>query len=146
MKVILMSDVKALGRRGAVVDVSDGYAHNFLFPQNLAVQATAASLARMREEEAKSVRVAKKGEAEARKLASKLDGFEVLVSEKASDAGTFFAAVTAKTVAAVLKKAGFGVSADMIEMDPFKEPGERDVLVNLPNGFEATIKVIAEST
>lgn len=145
MKVILMTDVKALGRRGEVVNVSDGYALNFLFPQNLAVQATAQAIQRMREQEDKAVRVAKKGETESRKLASRLDGFELLFQEKTSESGTLFAAINAKSVAAGLKKAGFGVTADQIEMEPMKEPGERDVLVNLPNGFEATVKIIVES-
>lgn len=145
MKVILMTDVKALGRRGEVVNVSDGYALNFLFPQNLAVQATAQAVQRMRDQEAKAVRVAKKGEGEAKKLASRLDGFELVLQEKASESGTFFAAVNAKTVASGLKKAGFGVTPDQVEMDPMKEPGERDVTVNLPNGFEARIKIIVES-
>jgi large subunit ribosomal protein L9 len=145
MQVILMSDVKALGRRGQVVNVSDGYALNFLFPQNLAVQATGSSLQRMAEQEAKAARVAKKGESEARKLASRLEGFEVLLQEKASEGGTFFAAVGAKAVAAALKRAGFGVSEEEIEMDSMKEPGEQEALVNLPNGFEAHIRVIVES-
>lgn len=145
MKVILMTDVKALGRRGEVVDVSDGYASNFLFPQNLAVQATARAMQRMREQEAKVTRVAKKGEAEARKLAARLDGYELVLQERASDAGTLFAAVNAKAVASALKKAGFAVGPDEIEMDPIKEPCERDVTVNLPHGFEARIKIIVET-
>ncbi len=145
MKVILMIDVKALGRRGEVVNVSDGYALNFLFPQNLAVQATAQAIQHMRDQELKSVRVAKKGEDEARKLASRLDGFELLLQEKTSDGGTFFAAVNAKTVSSGLKKAGFGVTPDQIEMEPMKEPGERDITINLPSGFEARVKIIVES-
>jgi len=145
MKVILMTDVKALGRRGAVVNVSDGYALNFLFPQNLAVQATAQAIQRMRDQEDKAVRVVKKGETEARKLASRLDGYELVFREKASEAGTLFAAVTAKSVAAALKKAGFAITADQVEMEPAKEPGERNILVNFPHGFEATIKLIIES-
>jgi len=140
-----MTDVKALGRRGEVVNVSDGYALNFLFPQNLGVQATAQAIQRMRDQEAKVLRVSKKDETESRKLASRLDGHELVLQEKANESGTLFASVNAKSVAAGLKKAGFNVAADQIEMEPMKEPGERDVLVNLPNGFEATIKIIVES-
>ena len=144
MKVILMKDVKALGHRGDVVNVSDGYALNFLFPQNLGVQATEQSVQRMREAEAKLVKVAKKGENEAKKLASALDGFELVVKEKANESGVLYAAVTAKTVATLLKKSGFAVAEDAVELAPMKEPGERDAVVNLPHGFEATIKIIVE--
>lgn len=140
-----MNDVKALGLRGEVVNVSDGYALNFLFPQNLAVQATEQGIARMREQEAKATRLAKKGEGEAQKLAAKLDGFELVIREKASEGGVLYAAVTAKTVAAALKKAGYPVGEDAVEMPPVKEPGERDVLVNLPHGFEAKIRIIVEA-
>lgn len=144
MKVILMNDVKALGRRGEVVNVSDGYALNFLFPQNLAVQATAQAIQRLKDQEAKVVRTAKKGETESRKLASRLEGFELMFTEKTSEGGTLFAAVNARSVAAGLKKAGFGVTPDQVEMEPMKEPGERDITVNLPNGFEARVKIIVE--
>lgn len=145
MKVILMQDVKALGRRGDVVNVSDGYALNFLFPQNLGVQATEQSIQRMREQEAKATRVVKKDVVEAKKLASKLDGFELLLKEKVSEGGVFYAAVTAKSVAAALKKAGYPVGEDAVEMPPIKEPGEREVTVNLPQGFEARINIIVEA-
>ena len=144
MKVILLKDVKALGRRGDVANVSDGYAINFLFPQNLGVQATEQSIQRMREAEAKLAKVAKKGENEARKLATALDGFELTVKEKANESGVLYAAVTAKTVAVLLKKNGFTVPEDAVEMPPMKEPGEREAVVNLPHGFEATIKIIVE--
>lgn len=140
-----MQDVKALGRRGDVVNVSDGYAMNFLFPQNLAVQATEQSIQRMRDAEAKATKVAKKGEAEARKLAQALDGFELLLKEKVSDGGVLYAAVTPKAVAAALKKAGYAVGEDAVEMQPIKEPGEREIVVNLPHGFEASVKVIVEA-
>lgn len=145
MKVILMQDVKALGRRGEVVNVSDGYAMNFLFPQNLAVQATEQSIQRMREAEAKASKVAKKGEAEARKLAQSLDGFELLLKEKVSEGGVLYAAVTPKMVAAALKKAGYPVGEDAVEMQPIKEPGEREIVVNLPHGFEASVNIIVEA-
>ncbi|NBS41532.1 50S ribosomal protein L9 [bacterium] len=145
MKVILMQDVKALGSRGAVVSVSDGYAMNFLFPQNLAVQATEQSIQRMRDAEAKATKVAKKGEGEARKLAAALDGFELLLKEKVSDGGVLYAAVTPKIVASALKKAGYAVGEDAVEMPPIKEPGEREIVVNLPHGFEASVKVIVEA-
>lgn len=145
MKVILLKDVKSLGRQGSVVEVSDGHARNFLFPQNLAVQATAESLERMRQREAKAKRIAKKGMASAGVVAQKLEGFELTLKEKVSDGGKLYAAVTPKLLAAALKKKGFAVEDNMIELgQPIKEVGERQVTVNLPHGFEARITVHVE--
>ncbi len=147
MQVILLADVKALGRKGSVVDVSDGYARNFLFPQHLAVQATAASLRKKQEQEAVEVRHNKKETQAARKLAEALEGFELTIREKASENGVFYAAITAKSIATALKKAGHTIVADAIELAaPIKEAAEQDVTVSLPHGFEATIRIIAEAS
>ncbi|TAK03837.1 50S ribosomal protein L9 [Patescibacteria group bacterium] len=144
MKVILLKDVKTLGKVGAVAEVSDGYAMNFLFPQNAAIQATADALRRLKEQEAAKTRAAKKGTAAAAKLAQKLDGFLVTLKEKANDDGTLYAAVTAKTVTKALRKAGFEVEEDMIGMAPMKEVGEGRATVSLPAGFEAEVSVAVE--
>lgn len=144
MKVILLKEVKTLGKEGAVVDVSDGYAMNFLFPQNLGVQATAEALHRLKEQESAKARAAKKGTAAAAKLAEKLDGFLVALKEKANDDGTLYAAVTNKAVAKALRKAGFEVEEDMVEMSPMKEVGEGKATVSLPAGFEAEVAVAVE--
>lgn len=146
MKVILLKDVKALGREGEVKDVSDGYAMNFLFPQNLAVQATADTLRRMKEREQASERRSKKEMKVFAGAAKDLEGFELVLKEKVSDKGTLYAAVTADTVAKALKKAKFDVTADMVALEPpMKEPGERRVSVELPHGFEAEIVVRVEA-
>ncbi len=145
MKVILMVDIKTLGRRGEVVDVSDGYALNFLFPQNLAIQATEESLRRMKEQEAALERAAKKGMKEAGKLAESLEGHEITIKEKGTDKGTFYAAITTKMIAKALKKAGFEVEESAIELSsPIKEPGEREITISLSHGFEATIRLTTE--
>ena len=144
MKVILLKDVKSLGKEGGIVNVSDGYAMNFLFPQNLAIQATDEAIRRMKEREATVEKRAKKGLKEAANLAQRLEGVEVLMKEKVSDKGHFFAAVHAKQVAALLKKAKFPVTDDMIEMEAMKEPGEKTVIVHLPHGFEAQIQLRIE--
>ena len=144
MKVILLKDVKTLGTEGKVVEVSDGYAMNFLFPQNLGIQATADAVRRLKEQEAAKTRAAKKGTAAAAKLAEKLDGFNVIVAEKANEEGTLFAAVTAKTVAKALRKAGFEVEEERVEMAPMKEVGEGQATVSFPGGFEARVSVTIE--
>ncbi len=145
MKVILLKDVKTLGRQGAVVNVSDGYALNFLFPQNLAVQATEEAIRRTKEREATAERRGKKEMAKSAKAAQALEGFELVLKEKTSEGGKLFAAVNAKAIASALKKAGFDVTDAMVGLDkPIKEAGERRVTVNLAHGFEAEIVLRVE--
>jgi len=145
MKVILVKAVKGLGKQGEIVEVSDGHARNFLFPQNLAVQATEAEILRIKNREAKVKRTEKKGMKEAGKVAEKLEGYEVVLKEKVSEGGKLYAAVNGKAIAALLKKQGFNVSPEMIELkEAIKELGEREVTVDLPHGFEATVTVRVE--
>ncbi|SRR3989338_866087 len=146
MKVILLKDIKALGKEREVVNVSDGYAENFLFPQNLAIQATEAALRRTKEQDQAEDRKAKREMSKIADLAKKLEGFELVLKEKASEAGHFYSAVTAKMIAQGLKKAGFDVSEKMLELEkPIKEPCERRLTINLPQGFEAEILVRLEA-
>lgn len=142
MKLILMRDVKTLGKRGDVVEVSDGYARNFLFPQNLAIQATADAIRRMKEAEVVLERRAKKGMAEAGKVAERLEGHELTLKEKVSEGGTLYAAVNAKTIAKALKKAGFDIEPEMVELvEPIKTTGSREITIHLAHGFEASINL-----
>lgn len=146
MKVILLADVKTVGKEGAVIEVSDGHARNFLFPQNLAIAATAEALRKIKEREE-----AKKKEA-GRELsiygdfAQQLDGYELIMEQKVNDSGTFYGAVTDQQIVSALKKEGFKqIDKSMIKLDhPIKEPGDFVVKILLPHGFEAELKVIVE--
>lgn len=145
MKVILLTNVKTLGKEGEVVNVSDGHARNFLFPQNLAVSATAEEL-KLREAKEKAVikKTSKAVEADG-KLAARLDGAEVVVEEKINEVGILYAAVTKKTIAKALKKMGFAVDEDFIKLKaPIKEPCEIDVKIEFAHGFESEIHVVVE--
>src|SRR3989338_7694354 len=140
MKVILMSDVRDLGKEGSVVEVSDGHARNFLFPQNLGIAATADALRKKEEKEEVQSRKIKKEISAAGDLAASLDGFELELEEKVSEGGVLYAAVSAKTIADTLKKQGFKIDPDTIVIkSPLKELGEHTDTINLPHGFEAEI-------
>lgn len=146
MKVILLSSVKPLGKEGEVVEVSDGHARNFLFPQSLAVPATADALKKRAEREKIATSKASRALSLAGDLAGKLEGHEVLLTEKVSEGGKLFAAVTGKMIASALKKDGFAVDTDWIKIErPIKEPGDYTASVSLPHGFEAEIKIIVEA-
>lgn len=104
MKVILQQDVKGHGKKGQMVEVSDGYARNFLLPRKLAVEASADNVNTMKlQEKAKKAKeAAEKAEAEA--IAEKLKECTVKITAKAGSGGRLFGAVTSKEVADALKK------------------------------------------
>lgn len=111
MKVILKTDVKGSGKAGELVNVSDGYARNFLLPRGLAAEADSQAINDLRgREEAKQHR-AEVEKAEAEAAAKKLDGMVVRVTAKAGENGRLFGAVTAKEIAAAVK-AQFAVGID----------------------------------
>ena len=145
MKVILLADVKTLGKEGTVVEVSDGHARNFLFPQNLGIPATAEALQKLKEKETISKKQSQKAVSATGKLAERLDGYELIIEEKINDAGVLYAAVTAKMIAKALKKAGFEIDEEMVDLaEPIKKPCEKTVTVNLPFNFDAEVRLTVE--
>ena len=103
MKVILIQDVKTLGKKGAVLEVAEGYARNFLFPRNLAKEATPVN---MKELEHKNTLEAKKKQqilVEAKELANKISAITVTISTKAGEGGRLFGSVTSKDIVEVLE-------------------------------------------
>ncbi len=147
MKVILITDVKDLGKEGDIVEVSDGHARNFLFPQNLAVAATAESLKKKTDKEAALSRKEHREMSIVGDLAASLEGFELVMQEKVSDGGILYASVTGKAIADALKKEGYKIDPEWVELEhPIKEPGNYTVSLSFPHGFEAEITLIIEET
>lgn len=144
MKIILLQDVKSVGKKGEVVEAAEGYARNFLFPQHMAVEASAAALRERDEREKSAARKEKKEEKAERKLAAELDGIEVTISAKA-DKGKLYAAVSKKDIASAIKEVGYKVDADYIAVDPIKDVGSYEGRIEFPSGFEATITIIVEA-
>ena len=118
MKVILQQDVKGQGKKGQLVDVSDGYARNFLLPKKLAVIATAENLNTMKQQEKarKAQQAAEKAEAEA--LSKKLESLTVKVAAKAGEGGRLFGAVTAKEISECLaQQHGLNIAKTKLVLD-----------------------------
>lgn len=143
MKVILNADVKGKGKKGDIVNVSDGYARNFLFPKNLAKEATAQNLnaAKVAQDAAKHKKLVEKAEAVA--LAEKLSGKTVQLKAKCGEGNRLFGAVTAAEVAEALKE-NMGIEVDKKKIalsGGIKELGTYDVAVKVYAEVSATIKV-----
>ena len=118
MKVILQQDVKGQGKKGQMVNVSDGYARNFLLPRKLAVEATAENVNTMKmQDKAKKAREAEE-KAQAQALSEKLQSCPVKIAAKAGQGGRLFGSVTSKEVAeAVEKKFGMAVDKRKIALE-----------------------------
>ena len=146
MKVLLLADVKNLGKKDDIVNVSDGYARNMLFPKKLAVTATPKNM--------KDVELKKKNEArieaehlkEAQKFAEELSSKEVTVGIKVGTGGIAFGSVSTKEIAEAAKNQ-LGVELDrkkMILDAPLREVGESSVQVRVHPKVTATLKVIVK--
>ena len=104
MKVVLTADVKGKGKKGELVTVSDGYARNFLFPKNLAVEADASALGELRSrEESKAHHIAVEKQ-QATDIANNINGKNIVIKAKAGASGKLFGAITSKEISAELKK------------------------------------------
>ena len=138
MKVILQKDVKGQGKRGQLVNVSDGYARNFLFPKNLAVPANADNMNKMimQDKAKKAQMAAEKAEAEA--IAEKLKAVVVKIPAKAGTGGRLFGAVTSKEISEGLKaQYGLDIPKQKLVLDePIKAYGSYQVKAKL--GFEVS--------
>ncbi|MGI6334248.1 MAG: 50S ribosomal protein L9 [Saccharofermentanales bacterium] len=142
MKVILLKDVKDLGKADDIVNVSDGYARNYLFRQKLALEATPANLNTVKtRKNAERARQARELE-EARQVAAKINNEVVTLPVKCGEGGRLYGAVTAMDVADALAAAGYRVDKRGIQIpQAIKALGEYEVDVRLYTDVTATIKL-----
>ncbi len=140
MRVSLLEDVKSLGPQGSIVEVPDGYAIQFLFPQHMAVKVDAATVAKQEIAPKEMSKEAK----EEQSLAGEIDGLEVVVPAKV-DNGKLKKPVTATEVRAALKDMGYKVPKNVIKMEPLHEVGTKEVTLEFPSGFDAVITLSVEA-
>ena len=142
MKVVLKQDVKSLGKKGELVNVSDGYARNFLFPKNLAVEANAQAMSELKnKEQAEKYRIETETAA-AKADAAKIDGKTIKIVAKAGQNGKLFGSVTAKEIAAQIKT-DFKVELDKrkIDVNDIKSFGTFSATARLNHGVTASFFV-----
>lgn len=143
MEVVLLEDVKALGKKGQLVKVNDGYARNFILPKKLGVEATPENLNDLKLKKANEAKVAAEQLAEARELAAKIDEMSVTVSIKAGEGGKTFGSVSTKEIA---KAAAEQLKLDidkkkMVLPEPIKSLGSFEVPVKLHKDVTAKLRV-----
>ncbi len=103
MKVILLQDVKALGKKGEMVEVSDGYARNFILPKKVGIEANGANLNDLKLQKANEEKVAKEQLEAAQEMAKKLDEMKVVLRIKTGEGGRTFGAITGKEISKALE-------------------------------------------
>ncbi len=147
MKVILLQDVKGKGKKGQMLDLSDGYARNFLLPKKLAIEATADAVNTMRmNDKATAERIAKE-KAEALEVSKKLRAMTLTVTAKGGGAGRLFGSVTNQEIADALAKNGIKLDKRKIVIsDPIKSVGTYTVNCKLGYEISAPLTVKIEET
>ena len=143
MQVVLLEDVKALGKKGQVVKVNDGYARNFIFPKHLGEEATPANLAKLAAQKKKEEKVAAENLAAAQALAASLAGKKVSIAVKAGEGGRIFGSVTGKEIAdAAAAQLGLELDKKKIVLaEPLKALGTHEVTVRLHRDVTAQLSV-----
>jgi len=144
MKIILTKDVENIGKEGEMKEVADGFARNYLLPNQLAEPATTENT-RLAEKKLALINEQKEQELkEAQKYAEQIDGKELVIKVKA-DGDSVFGSVDKKKIVAAAKKEGIEINSKMIELKKsIKELGEHQIKINFNHRIEAVIKLIVE--
>ena len=143
MKVILLEDVKSLGKKGQIVNVSDGYARNMILPKKLGVEATSKNLNDLKLRKANEEKVAQEHLEAAQELAKKLEAAKVELKIKTGEGGRTFGSVSSKEIAiAVKEQLGYDLDKKKIQIkEAIRTPGMHLVPVKLHQKVTAELKV-----
>lgn len=143
MKVILLEDVKSLGKKGEVVDISDGYARNFILKKNLGLEANSKNLNDMKLKKQHEERIAQENLEKAQALAKELEAGKVELSIKTGEGGRSFGSISSKEIASAVKEQmGYDIDKKKIQIkEPVKTPGMHLVPVKLHAKVTAELKV-----
>lgn len=146
VKVIFLADVKGQGKKGEVKNVSEGYARNFLFPRQLAEEATSASLQQLEQQQAAKQRKQTQELEQARQLAKSLEDKRFVVKTHVGDGGKLFGAITTKHIGEALHAQGFDIDKRKVALaEPIKSLGGHQIHVKLHPEVTATITVFVEA-
>lgn len=142
MQIILLEDVKNLGKKGDLKNVSDGYARNFLFAKKLALVATKEVIEQVEVQRKKEKMTELENLDKTKKLAAELKDKSIEIKAKGKEEGKLFGSISAKDVAKKLSEAGFDISEKFVIMPAhIKEVGEYEIKISLVQGVETKIKL-----
>ena len=144
MKVVLLEDVRALGKKGEVVKVNDGYARNFIIPKKLGVEANQANLSALKQQKKREEKLAAAELAAAKEMAEKIGEKTVKIKMRTGEGGKLFGAVATKEIAeAVRKQWDIDIDKKKIVLpDPIKTLGTHQVPLRLHKEVTATLNVV----
>ncbi len=147
MKVILLTDVKNVGKKGQVVEVSDSYARNVLIKKNQGLEATGKNMNDLKLQKANDEKVAAQNLADARVLAEQIEKSSIVLKVKVGEGGKLFGSISTKEIAeAVKEQLDLEVDKKKIQLtNPIKSTGEMDVPIKLHTKVTARLKVHVES-
>ncbi len=144
MKVVLQQDVKNVGKAGDIVNVKDGYARNFLFPNKVATEANEGRVKQWQHQQKVAEIKKKKALAARKEIIEKLSGMTVTFKMVAGDKDKIFGAVTAHDVSEELERQGIMVDRRDIHLEPIKMLGQHQAQVKLGDDLEAELSIAVE--
>jgi len=144
MKVLLLKDVKGLGKAGEIKEAKDGYARNFLIPKGLAKLATPEVVEEWKKEQAKKEAELKAELAKINEMKEKLENGKIVIKHKLGANGQLVGSVTNKEIAEVLKEKGFEIDKKQIEHKIIKAPGMYNIDIKLGHGIHAKLNLEVE--
>jgi len=145
MKVILLADVQGTGKKDTIINVSDGFARNMLFPKKLAVEATPGAVKEIERKRAAEEKREMERKAEALDIAGTLRGKVIQMTAKGGSTGRLYGSITTQEVADALKQQhGVDIDKRRIECEPIRHGGETDITIRLYTGITAPMKVNVE--
>lgn len=144
MKIILLEDVKSLGKKGQLLEVNDGYARNFILKKKLGMEATGKNMNDLKLKKANEERIAKEQLEEAKVLAKNLEAGQVQLSMKTGEGGKTFGSVSSKEIAtAVAEQLGYDVDKKKIQLkETIKTLGTHVVPIKVHKDVVAEVKVV----
>ncbi len=143
MKVLLVTDVQALGWPGDVVEVNTGYARNYLLPQGLAITPTEANLRSLSKESAKCAKARRRDRERLEETAAAVEGAEAVIAAAANEQGNLFGSVSAHDIAGNLREQGFEVPDDVVVLaENIKKVGTHSVSLKFDKDLTATVSVV----
>lgn len=144
MKVVLIQDIKNIGKAGDIKEVSDGYARNFLLPKKLVAPATESTIKQALNAKAKQLETEKIEQEKTRELAKVIAGKKIVIKAKEKK-GKLFGSITAKNIAQELKKEKLEIPEKSVILEnPIKELGEYEIKIRLDHGVDSSLMLVIE--